>query len=177
MTEDTICYIDNSGLHNKIKYRNHHSKAKYLDAKAKWITNKHENLEIKINLVRSEDMIADSAIAMELLKMRELIMTTRIEESKKKSAGLHQNASGSVGYQQQEWVDESISQIPRGGSWTELCSRRLRMEQSKAIDRCVGWKLAHSGDRGQRKPLGADEDEEEEVEEEEEEEEEGEGEE
>ncbi|CAH7690125.1 hypothetical protein PPACK8108_LOCUS25371, partial [Phakopsora pachyrhizi] len=56
---NTVCYIDNSGLHDKIKFGNHHSKTKYLDTKAKWITNKFNSLEIKIKLIKSEEMIAD----------------------------------------------------------------------------------------------------------------------
>ncbi|CAH7675630.1 hypothetical protein PPACK8108_LOCUS10662, partial [Phakopsora pachyrhizi] len=54
-----FCLIDNSGLHNKLKFCNHHSKTKYLDAKAKWIKDKYESNEIKIQLIRTNEMIAD----------------------------------------------------------------------------------------------------------------------
>ncbi|CAH7684653.1 hypothetical protein PPACK8108_LOCUS19011 [Phakopsora pachyrhizi] len=58
-TISILCYIDNSGLHDKLLYGNNHVKTKHIDAKAKWIKEKIEQREVELVLVCSMDMKAD----------------------------------------------------------------------------------------------------------------------
>lgn len=56
----TLFHINNSGLLDKIKDFGSHSKTKHLDIKAKYLREKFKKGEIKIKLVPSQSMIANS---------------------------------------------------------------------------------------------------------------------
>ncbi|KNZ59548.1 hypothetical protein VP01_1706g2 [Puccinia sorghi] len=56
----TTFKIDNQGLAEKIKHFGSNSKTKHLDIKAKWLRYLNKKNEIVVQLIPSEDMIADS---------------------------------------------------------------------------------------------------------------------
>ena len=58
--DPTIFHIDNQGLMEKLKHFGSNSKTKHLDIKIKWLRDLYNNKEIVVNLIPSENMVADS---------------------------------------------------------------------------------------------------------------------
>ncbi|KNZ46934.1 hypothetical protein VP01_681g2 [Puccinia sorghi] len=70
--EPTTFKIDNQGLAEKIKHFGSNSKMKHLDIKAKWLRGLKKKNEIVVQLIPSEDMVADSLIKASSSALRRL---------------------------------------------------------------------------------------------------------